>query len=179
LSRLSLFAFLALAAGAVFLRAQDRAGGTPAAQVRLTVIKAKQLPEELKKLRGKVVVLDVWAWFCPPCKKEFPHLVELHKKYGRDSVACVSVTVDPVADHPRALKFLQSQSAAFANYLMDEANSVWQEHFDINGPPAVFVYGRDGKLAARFDHNDPCKQYTYADVEGLVRRLLRDAKKGS
>ncbi len=168
--------FLILAAGVVLLSSTDSQGGKPAPQVRLVIIKSKQLPEELKRLRGKVIVLDVWAWFCPPCKKEFPHLVELHKKYGPDGLACVSVTVDPVDDYKPALKFLQKQAATFPNYLMDEANAVWQEHFDINGPPAVFVYDRTGKLAARFDHNDPCKQYTYADVEGLVRKLLRKAK---
>jgi thiol-disulfide isomerase/thioredoxin len=148
--------------------------GEPAS-IKLQVVKHKQLLQELKKLRGKVVVVDIWGEFCLPCKQEFPHLVALHRKYGKDGVVCVSVSVDEPDDakaHERALAFLKARGAAFPNYLIDDKAQVWQDHFDINGPPAVFVYGRDGALAGRFDHNDVNKNYSYRDVEKLVRKVL-------
>ena len=107
-----------------------------------------------------------------PCKKEFPNLVDLHRKYAGKGLACVSVSVDPVEDQAAALKFLQKQKATFANYLLDEPNTAKQKYFDIFGPPAVLVYDRDGKLAQRFDHNDVNKDYSYADVEKVVKKLL-------
>jgi hypothetical protein len=97
-------------------------------------------------------------------------------------VVCVSVSVDEPDDakaRVRALEFLKAKGAAFPNYLLDENAQVWQDHFDINGPPAVFVYGRDGSLAGRFDHNDVNKQYTYRDVETLVRKVLSRAAKST
>jgi thiol-disulfide isomerase/thioredoxin len=151
-------------------------------EINLQVVEHKQLLGELKKLRGKVVVVDIWGEFCLPCKQEFPHLVALHRKYGKDGVVCVSVSVDEPDDreaHARALKFLKAKGAAFPNYLVDEKAAVWQDHFDINGPPAVFVYGPDGALAGRFDHNDVNKSYSYADVEKLVRKVLSRAGKRS
>jgi hypothetical protein len=78
---------------------------------------------------------------------------------------CVSVSVDEADRHAAALKFLKSRGATFPNYRLDDSPAGWQEHFDIYGPPAVLVYGRDGKLAGRFDHNDVNKTFNYKDME--------------
>jgi thiol-disulfide isomerase/thioredoxin len=160
-----------LLAAAALLVVHATEAGAPA-EVKLQVVKRTGLDAELKKLRGKVVVLDVWADFCLPCKQEFPHLVALHKKYAGKGLVCVSVSVDEADQHAAALKFLKSRGATFPNYRLDEPPPGWQEHFDIYGPPAVFVYGRDGKLAGRFDHNDVNKTFTYKDVEKLVQKVL-------
>jgi thiol-disulfide isomerase/thioredoxin len=148
------------------------AGGDPTDNVKLQVVKHKEFLKAMEGLRGKVVVVDVWGDFCIPCKEEFPHLVELHAKYVKKDVACVSVSVDPVEDKEKALRFLQKQKAVFGNFLLDEAPKVWQDHFDIYGVPAVFVYDRDGKLAARFDLNEVGKKFSYMDVEKAVEKLL-------
>jgi thiol-disulfide isomerase/thioredoxin len=140
-------------------------------EVKLEIVKAKDFAKRLEAFRGKVVVLDVWAEFCLPCKKEFPHLVELHEKYAKKGVACISVSVDFLEDQDKTLAFLKKHKATFTNYLFDEKQKVWQQHFNITGPPAVFVYDRDGKLAKHFDP-DEGDGYTYADVEKLVQKLL-------
>jgi hypothetical protein len=93
----------------------------------------------------------------------------MHEKYAKQGVVCMSVSVDLKEDYEAALKFLQKQKATFANFLLDEKQKVWQDHFSIIGPPAVFVYDRDGKVTP-FNNND--KEYTYADVEKLVKKLL-------
>ncbi len=140
--------------------------------VELQVVKYSELIAAIKQLRGKVVVVDVWADFCIPCKEEFPNLVRMHRHYAANGLACVSVTVDPLKSKDAALAFLKAKGATFANYLLDEAPSVWQEKWNLNGVPAVFVFGRDGKLARKFDSDDPDHPFTYADVEKLVRELL-------
>jgi thiol-disulfide isomerase/thioredoxin len=160
-----------LATGAALVRGGS-AESSASPEVKLVVVKRKQLRAELRKLRGHVVVLDVWADFCLPCKREFPHLVELHKKYAGAGLVCVSVSVDEAARQGAALKFLRSRGATFPNYLLDEEPAGWQAEFDIYGPPAVLVYGRDGNVAGRFDNNDVNKSFTYQDVEKLVRKAL-------
>ena len=94
----------------------------------------------------------------------------MHEKYGKKGVACVSVSVDSVDDKDDVLAFLKKQKATLTNYLLDEKQKVWQEHFGIDGPPAVLVYDRDGKLAKKFV---PDEDFTYADVEKLVVKLLQ------
>lgn len=141
------------------------------AEVKLEVVKYNQLLEALKAQHGKVVVLDVWASWCAPCRKEFPHLVELHQRYAKEGVVCMSVSLDEPKQHNDALTFLKAKQAAFPNYLLDEGEKGW-DHLDLKGIPAVFVYDRQGKLARRFTGDDPDNQYTYADVEKFVQKLI-------
>ena len=98
----------------------------------------------------------------------------MHKHYGKDGVVCMSVTTDEPERKDAALKFLKSKGATFPNYLLDENASLWQEKWTLKAVPAVFVFNREGKRAAKFDNDDPDKQFTYADVEKLVRDLLRE-----
>lgn len=148
---------------------QEKPGKTP---VRLDAVKHARLLADIKAQKGKVVVIDFWADFCLPCKKEFPHLVEMHREFAAKGLVCMSVSVDEIEDRDKAFKFLQKQEATFSNYIVDEKAEVWQNHWDFIGPPAVFVFGPDGKMAGRFDHNDPDKRYTYKDVRNLAVKLL-------
>ena len=145
----------------------------PDAPITLRTVKHKEFLEALKAHKGRVIVVDFWGEFCIPCKKEFPHLVEMHRRWYKDGLVCISVSLDDAKRHDAALKFLKARGATFPNYRLDEEPKVWQDHWDFNGPPALFVFDRAGKQAGRFDHNDPCKQYTDADVEKLVQKVLR------
>lgn len=141
--------------------------------VALTSASVKEIETAIAGHKGNIVVLDIWADFCIPCKKEFPHLVEMHHKYGKDGVRCLSVTVDEEEGKEGALKFLDKVGAVFPNFHVTDDASIWQEAWDVVGVPVVRVYGRDGKLARQFDYRDPDAQFTYADVEAFVKTLLR------
>jgi thiol-disulfide isomerase/thioredoxin len=159
-------AWLALAAGPA-----RQSAAADADAVTLKLVKYPEFIEAVKARRGKVVVIDVWATWCIPCMKEFPHLVELHKRYAKDGVACMSVNLDKAEHEAGALKFLRAKGAAFPNFLLDEKSEVWQEKWGLKGIPAVFVFGRDGKVAAKF-HSDDDSKFTYEDVEKKVQELL-------
>jgi thiol-disulfide isomerase/thioredoxin len=144
-----------------------------AATVDLKLVKLDRVLEAVKAQTGKVVLLDVWATFCVPCKKEFPRLVKLHEQHAKDGLVCMSLSVDDQDDRQAALDFLKARQATFANYLINEPAQVWQNHFVLKGVPAVFIWDRTGKQVARFDGDDPDNQFTYADVEKKVAELLR------
>ncbi len=146
---------------------KQKAGAT----VDLRTVKLDGLLKEIAGHKGKLVVVDVWATFCVPCKEGFPHLVALHEKHGKNGLVCMSVTVDEPEVREAALKFLRKQNAGFPNYLLDEEPAVWQDHWNVKAIPAVFLF-RDGKQVARFDYDDPDNQFTYADVEKKVVSLL-------
>ncbi len=147
----------------------------PEAKIELKAVKYDELTAAIREQSGKVVVVDIWASWCVPCKKEFPHLVELHSRYAKDGLVCMSVSVDEAGDqHASALKFLQKVNAAFANYRIDEPKKVYQDKWDFNGVPAVFVFDRQGKRAGKFTNDDPDKPFNYAkDVTPLVEKLLK------
>ena len=80
----------------------------------------KQESVKLSEYKGKVVYLDFWASWCGPCKKTFPWLNELQKKYGKDGFEVVGVNVD--AKKADADKFLVSTPAEFT-VLFDPAGA--------------------------------------------------------
>ena len=93
----------------------------------------------------------------------------MHEKYGKDGVACVSVSLDTPKDEGRALKFLQKQHATFANYLLDEPSwETWQGEWNFEAPPTVYVIDRQGNKT-RFMPPDA----SYEDVERRVVQLLK------
>jgi thiol-disulfide isomerase/thioredoxin len=142
------------------------------AAIELKNVKLDELQKELEGHPGKLVLLDVWADYCIPCKKGFPHLLELHRQYAKDGLVCVSVCVDELKNREAALKFLTKQRADFTHYLLTNRAEDWQDHWNISAIPAAFLY-RDGKLIARFDSDDPDHQFTYEDVDKAVAKLLK------
>lgn len=146
------------------------------AEVDLKVVTYDELVAAVKAQKGKVVVIDAWATFCPPCMREFPNLVQMHKDFAKDGLVCMSVTIDELEQKDAALRFLRSKNATFANYLLNEDAAVWQTKWQLKGVPAVFVFGKDGQRAAKFD-NDDDHQFTYEDVRNLVVKLLGKEQK--
>ena len=94
----------------------------------------------------------------------------MQRKYAQDGLVCMSANVDDADDRDKALKFLRSKDATFANFLINEPAEVWQTVLDVSGPPSVIVYGRDGKVAKRFTNPEP---FDYGDVEKFVVPLLK------
>jgi thiol-disulfide isomerase/thioredoxin len=140
--------------------------------VELKTVKYADLVKAVRDQRGKVVVIDVWADFCVPCKREFHNLVELHQQYADKGLVCMSVALDPPESKEGALKFLKKSKATFANYWLDEKQQFWADRWHIQGPPAVFVFDRQGRRAAKFDSEDPDKPLSYEDVKKLIPKLL-------
>ncbi len=158
--------------------------------VSLKIMNWEETQEIVKKHKGKIVVMDVWSTSCDPCMKEFPNLVKLHKANGKD-VACISVSADyagsknkpPEYYKERVLKFLQEQGAGFDNILLNVPSDELFEKIELASIPAVYVYGRDGKLVKRFDSESAEslkaeeEAFTYADVNKVVQDLLKGKKK--
>jgi thiol-disulfide isomerase/thioredoxin len=152
--------------------------------VSLQILSWEQTLELVKTQKGKVVVLDAWSTSCQPCKAEFPNLVKLHRKYGKE-IACLSMSCDyagikskpPEFYRERVLKFLTEQGATFPNVLSNEPADELFTKMDLAAIPAVYVFGRDGKLVKRFD-NDSIKSedeaFTYQDVNKLVDKLMAE-----
>ena len=124
---------------------------------------------------SKYVLVDAWATNCGPCKENFPHLVQMHRKYADQGLAVMSASLDD-RDDPKAVaearKFLKEKGATFPNFLIDEEFPGAYEKFDIGPIPAVFLYGPDGKEVKRFTLEDASNQFTYDQVEKVVKELL-------
>lgn len=135
--------------------------------------------------RGKVVVLDVWSTWCDPCKREFPNLVKLHRRFP-ERVACISVDIDyigradqpPESFHDTVLEFLGKHEAAFQNVISSDPDEDVLDALEVGSIPAVLVYDREGNLKKKFTNDDNeygDEGFTYPQhIVPLVEELLID-----
>jgi len=148
----------------------------PAKNVKLERLTWKQFQARLAANKQiKYTVVDAWSTTCGPCKENFPHVLEMHRKYAQKGLAVISLSLDDPSDKAavaEAEKFLKEKNAVFTNVLLDENFGEGFEKLNINAIPAVFVYGPDGKEVRRFTMDDPNKQFTYEQVEKALGALL-------
>jgi thiol-disulfide isomerase/thioredoxin len=131
--------------------------------------------QKLQSMKGKIVVVDVWATWCAPCIERFPHMVQLHDQYKDKGVQFVSMSVDDHEDKSaveKARQFIIQQKADFPNYLMDENIMQAFDKLGVQGIPAVFLYDRTGKLRYDLNGDDPNRQATLQDVDDALGKLV-------
>jgi thiol-disulfide isomerase/thioredoxin len=148
-----------------------RPPASPQTAIDVQTVRYSELARRIKDQHGRVVVVDFWADYCAPCKREFPKLVVLHQKYAAGGLAAISVSLDDVADveaMERVRRFLAAQQASFANYMLNEKPEFWQAKLKIDGPPCVFIFNRRGELVRKF-HDD----VDYIEIERLVTEALK------
>jgi hypothetical protein len=95
----------------------------------------------------------------------------MHKRLAKDGFAAMTVDLDDAADEKvmqNVRAFLKAKEAVFENFVLDEEAEVWQKQLGITGAPTVFVFGRDGKVARKFDLGEK-----YDEIEKLVIELLQ------
>jgi peroxiredoxin len=99
---------------------------------------------KFSELRGKVVVVNFWATWCPPCRKEMPDLETLYERFQAKGLVVLAISdeesgkVEPFI-HDRGVKF---------PVLLDPGRKV-HEAFIVEGIPHSFVYDREGKLVTQ------------------------------
>jgi thiol-disulfide isomerase/thioredoxin len=166
----------AVSSAAILLGGKAAFSGDDASSVKLERLTWKQLQERLAAKKDiKFTLVDVWSTTCGPCKENFPHLVEMHRKFAGKGLAVISLSLDDPSDKAavaEAEKFLKDKNAQFTNVLLDENFGEGFEKLNINTIPAVFVFSPDGKEVKRFTMDNPNNQFTYDEVEKAVTGLL-------
>ena len=126
---------------------------TAAIPVDVTEVKFEALDVAVKERKGKVVLIDFWATWCPPCVESFPHFVDAHKKYADKGLVCVSVSMDKLWERGKYSKakvsqFLVQQGATFPNFVaIDPADEDRiSERFGLGrGIPCKVLFDKQGK----------------------------------
>lgn len=98
----------------------------------------------LSGLRGKVVVVNFWATWCPPCRKEMPDLETLYNRFKDQGLVVLAISDE---DANKVKPFISERSFTYP-ILLDPGRKV-NDLYEIEGIPKTFVYDRDGKLVAQ------------------------------
>ena len=122
------------------LEADDR--GRQRANFTLTDLQGKSWT--LSELRGKVVLVNFWATWCPPCRKEMPDLEALYNRFEGEVLVVLAISDEDAA---KVRPFIAERQVTYP-ILLDPGRKV-NDLFQVEGIPKTFVYDREGKLVAQ------------------------------
>ena len=120
----------------------------------------------LDHYRGKVVLLNIWATWCLPCRTEMPSIERLHRRLQGTDFRVVAVSVD-VGDRKVVADFVREMGLTF-EVLQDRSTAI-QQIYQTTGVPESFVIDRDGVIVKK-EIGD--RQWDSTVNETLIRRLL-------
>ena len=171
-------AVLVIAAGGLFVATQALSDelslvsiGSRAPEFRaLTVIDSVSMPRTLESYKGDVVILNVWATWCIPCRAEMPSLEALHRDFRDKGLRVVAVSVDEPSSTEEIRSFASAYGLTF-EILHDPAKAIQRDYLT-TGVPETFVIGRDGtirrKVIGAMNWNSP-------DSRAVLEQLLSEA----
>ncbi len=127
----------------------------------------------LSEWRGKVVLVNLWATWCAPCKVEMPSLDRLQAKLGGDSFAVLPISLDwSGPDKPRS--FLEGEKLANLPLFLDSSKTAMKA-FNAPGLPLSVLIDREGREIARLAG---AAEWDSADAEALITRAIEGSSGG-
>lgn len=122
-------------------------------------------PVKLSDFKGKVVLLNFWATWCPPCRREIPAFVSLQKQYAAQGLVIIGVSMDQGG--PAAVKpFIKKMEINYPVVMGDE--KVAAAYGGIQVVPTTFIIDKAGKVAAQ--HEGDAERETFeADIKPLLK----------
>jgi peroxiredoxin len=124
---------------------------------------------KLSDLRGKAVVLNFWATWCPPCKEEIPWLVDLQKRYGSQGLQIVGINMDD-GDPKDVVKFAAENSINYP--VLYGQDKVADLYGGIDYLPTTFYIDRNGVVLDRV-----FGQPERSEIEKNIQRAIASTAK--
>jgi thiol-disulfide isomerase/thioredoxin len=125
-------------------------------------------PLKLEQLRGKVVLIDFWAFDCPFCAEAMPHIKEMHDKYAKDGLVVIGVHVpriDYEKEIPKIKEAVAKKEIKFP-VVVDNNYQIWSDYL-CNTWPSHFIVDQAGVI--QLSHSGTER---YEDTEKVIQRLL-------
>jgi len=108
-------------------------------------ITLSELKTVLESNKGKVVILDLWATWCPPCRKEIPGFINLYNKYKAKNVEILGIAFDENGSEV-VPPFIKKMGINYPVYI--EGGDIAQA-YDLQAYPTTIIYGKDGNVASK------------------------------
>jgi thiol-disulfide isomerase/thioredoxin len=119
--------------------------------VKFTSVDGKAV--DLSKMKGKVVLLDFWATWCPPCRGEVPNVVAAYKQYHDKGFEVIGISLDQ--DKSALVAFTKEHDMTWPQYFDGNGwDNTISKGFGIDSIPAMWLIGKDGKVATTNARDD-------------------------
>jgi thiol-disulfide isomerase/thioredoxin len=128
-------------------------------------------PVKLADYKGKVTIVDLWGTWCPPCRMEVPHFIELHKKYQEQGLEIVGINYERVPEaevNATVAQFVKDNGITYRCVIGNEATMNMVP--DLQGYPTTLFLDRTGKVRGVAVGYHPM-----AFLEAVVMELLAES----
>jgi thiol-disulfide isomerase/thioredoxin len=125
---------------------------------------------KLSSLKGKVVIVDYWGTWCPPCRKEIPHFVKLYETYKEKGLEIVGIAFEQTTAEEGAKKvkeFAEKNKIKYALAAVDQDDAAMKAVPELEAFPTTLFVDREGKVRLR-----KVGYHEYGALEGLTKALL-------
>lgn len=120
-----------------------------------------------ESLKGKVVFLNIWATWCPPCIAEMPNIQKLYDKVGSDKIAFVMLSVDQ-GETGKVKKFIDKKGYTFPVYF---PTGQFPQEFRSNAIPTTFIISPEGKIVAK---QEGMADYDTRKMRNFLQGMLKE-----
>ena len=139
--------------------------GQPAPPFKVVSTVGQQI--SLANYQGYVLVIDFWATWCPPCRDSIPHFVGMTRKYGKQGLQILGLSLDE-GDEQGVKEFV---AAKRVNYPVALATKDVQTDYGLRSLPTAFVINKKGVVVEKFMGGS---DETLRTMETLIKKLLAE-----
>ena len=159
------FLFLALLASATLLLPAARAADVGEA-VKLKTVLLDGKPVSLAQLKGKVVMVNFWATWCPTCRAEMPQWQKFYDAHKDQGFELIALSID---DDEKELRSVAKASGFTFPIAWRDDDKTDDNFGDVIATPTLYVVGKDGKVAWT-----KRGRMTYAQLQEVIEPLLKN-----
>lgn len=128
-----------------FGKIKGQSSSSPAPDFALPDLEGKTV--RLSDFKGKVIILDFWATWCPPCVHEIPHFIELYEQYKESGFQMIGIAIQSGSES-NIRQFVEKHGI---NYLILMGNrEITREYGNINAIPTTFLIDRQGRIVQKY-----------------------------
>ena len=162
---------VALVALAGFAWMSSRKGASNTPYVSAAPVVTQNVQQSLAPFQGKVIILDIWATWCPPCIKEIPDFIKLQDKYRNQGLEIIGVSVDPVDSRggggaAAVAPFVQRMGVNYSIWMINDFSALGPYPLG-QGYPTTYIIDRNGRTIQKYVGQQPMSRF-----ENDIRALL-------
>lgn len=138
----------------------------PAADFEVTLLNGNDF--RLSDQKGKVVLMNIWATWCPPCREETPELVALYNQYKDQGLVILGVSIDEQGESV-VRPFIKEFKVSYPIYI-DKDETVMEKYGPVMGIPTTYIIDKQGKI-----RYFAVGALTKKELEPRIKQLLNEA----
>ena len=124
---------------------------------------------DFSEYRGKVVLLNFWATWCPPCRREMPSMERLYRKYQDKDFSVIAV--NQMEDEDKIFAFTGALETQLTFNILLDTQSTVSQNYDVRGLPTTYLIDKQGRIRYRAVGG---REFDHPKVEKIIQSLMQE-----